>query len=458
MPPRSRQGIRVSRLTAVLQSSHPARAVIYAFAFAVGIGTALLMLPVAAADGSVTDLRTALFTSTSAVCVSGVAVVDTATHWSTFGQVVILLGVQTGGFGIMTFASLLGLLVSRRLGLRTRLVAQAETNSLQLGDVNRVLRGVAVVSFTVELLVAAMLTARLWVGGGVSLGRAAWLGLFHAVSAFNNAGFALWSDNLIRYVSDPWFCLPIAMAVIVGGLGFPVLFELGRGYRTPRRWSVHTKITLLGTTALISGGTVALLTLEWTNPGTLGPLDTPGKVLAGFFSSVMPRTAGFNSLDYGKMGEESLMVTDLLMFIGGGSASTAGGIKVTTFTILFFAILAEVRGDEVVEAFGRRVPAAALRQALSVALLGVATVVAGTLAMLKMTNLGLDRVLFEVVSAFSTAGLSTGITPTLPPAAQNLLVALMFIGRVGTVTLASALALRHRPRLYQLPEERPIIG
>lgn len=437
---------------------HPAQAVIYAFALAVGIGTALLMLPASAADGSTTSFRTALFTSTSAVCVTGLAMVDTGTHWSTFGQVVILLGIQTGGFGIMTFASLLGLLVSRRLGLRTRLVAQAETNSLQLGDVRQVLIGVAVTSLLIEGIVAGMLAARLWIGGDAGLGRAAFLGIFHSVSAFNNAGFALWSDNLMRYVADPWFCLPIAAAIILGGLGFPVVFELRRELRRPRRWSVHTKITLLATVVLLVGGTVALTTLEWTNPGTLGPLNAPAKLLAGFFQSVMPRTAGFNSLDYGKMGEESLLITDVLMFIGGGSASTAGGIKVTTFTVLLFAILAEARGDESVEAFGRRVPRAALRQALSVALLGVAAVAAGTLAMLEMTDLGLDRVLFEVVSAFATVGLSTGITPTLPPAAQYLLVALMFTGRVGTVTLASALALRQRRKLYQLPEERPIIG
>lgn len=458
MPQFHRGATLRSRLSHALRLHHPAQAVIYAFAVAVGIGTVLLMLPISATDGHVTQFRTALFTSTSAVCVTGLAMVDTATHWSTFGQVVILLGIQTGGFGIMTFASLLGLLVSRRLGLRTRLVAQAETNSVQLGDVRRVLRGVALTSFAIEGVVAALLAARLWLGGDVGLGRAVYLGLFHAVSAFNNAGFALWSDGLVQFVADPWFCLPIAAAIILGGLGFPVIFELYREPLTPRRWSVHTKITLLATIALLVGGTIVLMALEWTNAGTLGPLSAPAKVLAGFFQSVMPRTAGFNSLDYGKMGEESLLVTDVLMFIGGGSASTAGGIKVTTFTILLFAILAEARGDEAVEAFGRRVPRAALRQALSVALLGVATVMAGTLAMLEMTTLGLDRVLFEVVSAFATVGLSTGITPTLPPAAQYLLVALMFTGRVGTVTLASALALRQRRKLYQLPEERPIIG
>lgn len=430
----------------------------YAFAVAVGVVTVLLMLPVSATDGGVTSFRIALFTATSAVCVTGLSVVDTATHWSTFGQVVILAGIQCGGFGIMTFASLLGLLVSRRLGLRTRLVAQAETNALQLGDVGRVLRGVALISLSVELLVAVALTLRLLARGGVPFGRACYLGIFHSVSAFNNAGFALWSDNLVRYVSDPWFCLPIAAAIILGGLGFPVLFELRREHRSPRRWSVHTKITLLATVVLLLGGTVALLALEWTNPGTLGPLDTPAKVLAGFFQSVMPRTAGFNSLDYGKMDEESLMATDVLMFIGGGSASTAGGIKVTTFTILLFAILAEVRGEESVEAFDRRVPAPVLRQALAVALLGVAMVVGSTVVMLQLTDVGLDRALFEVISAFATVGLTTGITPGLPPSAQYLLVALMFTGRVGTVTLASALALRHRRRLYQLPEERPIIG
>jgi len=281
--------------------------------------------------------------------------------------------------------------------------------------------------------------------------------VFHSVSAFNNAGFALYSDNLIRFVTDPWVSLPIAAAVILGGIGFPVLFELQRNLRRPSRWTIHTKITLLGTAVLLVGGSAFVLTAEWSNP-TLGPLGVPGKLLAGFFQGVMPRTAGFNSLDIAQLNTGTWLGTDVLMFIGGGSAGTSGGIKITTFTVLLFVIYSEVRGDDDTTVFGRRISTGAQRQALSVALLGVAAVVLPAIVFAMTTPFTLDEILYEVISAFATVGLSTGITGDLPTAHQLVLVALMFVGRTGTVTLATALALRHRDRLYRFPEERPIIG
>jgi potassium uptake TrkH family protein len=421
--------------------------------------TALLMLPVAAETGETTTFRQALFTATSAVCVTGLAVVDTPTHWSAFGEVVILVGIQAGGFGIMTLASLLGLLASRRLGLRTRLLTSWETKAEGLGDVRRVLRGVARTTFVVEGLVALALTARFWLGHNQAPGRALYSGVFHAVSSFNNAGFSLYSDNLMRFTSDPYVCLPIAVAVILGGLGFPVLFELRRELKSPKTWSLHTKTTLLTYALLLVGGAAVISAFEWTNPGTLGPLSVPGKLLAGFFQGgVQPRTAGFNSLNVAKMHPASLLVTDVLMFIGGGSGSTAGGIKVTTFMVLFFAIVAEARGEAHVDAFGREMGSPVLRQALTVALLGVALVVSGTLVLLAVSGLPLDQVLYEATSAFATVGLSTGITADLPATGQYLLVVLMFLGRTGPVTLATALVLRERRRLYRQPEERMLVG
>ena len=439
--------------------AHPAHVVTFGFAAAITVVTALLMLPLARPDGVGTSFRTALFTATSAVCLTGLTVVDTPTHWSTFGELVILIGIQFGGFGIMTSASLLGLLVSRRLGLRTRLLAAAETKSLGLGDVRRVIRGVALVSIAVEAIVAVVLILRLWLGYGEPLGRAAYYGIFHSVSAFNSAGFVLYSDNLVRFVTDPVVCLPIAAAVLLGGIGFPVLFELRRELGRPRRWSLHTKTTVLTYMLLLAGGTAAMITFEWRNPQTLGPHAIPGKLLAAFFQGgVQPRSGGFNSLDVGAMYETTWLVNDALMFIGGGSAGTAGGIKVTTFMLLFYAIVAEARGDPTVDAFGRQVPSAVLRQALTVALLGVAMVATGTLALLAISGLDLDRVVFEATSAFGTVGLSTGITASLPAAGHYVLIALMFVGRTGPITLASALALRERHRFYRLPEERPIVG
>ncbi len=429
-----------------------------AFAAGVAVGTALLALPVARAGPGSASFLEAVFTATSAVCVTGLAVVDTPTYWSGFGEVVILALIQIGGFGIMTLASLLALLVARRLGLRTRLTAQAETKSLGLGDVRRVLLGVAAFSLTFEAIAALILTLRLATRYDEPLGQAVYHGIFHAVSAFNNAGFALYSDNLIRFATDPVVSVTIAVAIIAGGLGFPVLFELRRELFTPSTWTLHTRIVVWATLILLVVGTAAVTAFEWSNPNTLGPLSVPGKLLAGFFQGVQPRTAGFNSLSYGDMNETTWLVTDVLMFIGGGPAGTAGGIKVTTFAVLAFMILAEVRGDPTVHVHNRRLPAGAQRQALSVALLGLGVVVTSTLAMLAMSDEKLDRVLFEAVSAFSTVGLSTGITADLPSSAQTLLIVLMFLGRVGTITLASALALRSRPILYRLPEERPIIG
>jgi trk system potassium uptake protein TrkH len=287
---------------------------------------------------------------------------------------------------------------------------------------------------------------------------AVWHGAFHSVSAFNNAGFSLYSDSLMGFVRDPWICLPVCMAVIVGALGFPVVFELVRELRVPERWSVHTRITLAGSAVLLVAGTFAVLAFEWSNPRTLGPLDVPGKVLAAFFQGTMPRSGGFNSVDYAWMNPETLALTDALMFIGGGSAGTAGGIKLTTFFLLAFVLLAEVRGDLDVVVGNRRIPMAAQRQALTIALLGVALVFTGTLILQAFTSHPPDRVLFEAISAFATVGLSTGITPSLPPAAQLILVVLMFLGRVGTITVATGLALRGRKVLYRLPEERPIVG
>lgn len=444
-------------------TAHPARTVVLGFAGVVAVGTVLLMLPLAAEDGGVTSLLTALFTSTSAVCVTGLAVVDTGMYWSGFGEGVILALIQVGGFGIMTMASLLALLVSGRLRLRMQLTAQAETKSLGIGDVRRVLVGVAGTTLAVELGVGAFLALRFRYGYGNGFAEAAYLGFFHAVSAFNNAGFGLHVDSLTRYSQDPWVTLPIALAVILGGIGFPVLLELlrhrNRVRTTGRRnWTLHTKLTVITTVVLLVVGTVLTGLLEWTNPATLGAHDVPGKILDSFFYSAMSRTAGFNSLDIGALHASTLLMTCVLMFIGGGSAGTAGGIKVTTFAVLAAAIVAEVRGEPNSSVLGRRLAPHVLRQALTVALLGVGLVVAATLAVLSVSEAPLDAVLFEVVSAFATVGLSTGITADLPALGQLILVGLMFIGRIGPITLVSALALRERTRRYELPEERPVIG
>ena len=437
---------------------HPARLVPLAFLLAILVGTSLLMLPISRAGPGGAPLLTALFTSTSAVCVTGLIIQDTSTYWSGFGQGIILILFQIGGFGIMTGATLLGLLVTRRLRLSNRLVAQAETRSIALGDVAGVTRLILIVTVSVELATAAILVLRLRYSHQEPWDAAIWNGFFHALSAFNNAGFSTYSDSMTRFVADPVIIVPITVAVTLGGLGFPVLYELHRKPGRPVRWSVHTKITLLGTTVLLIGGSVAVLGFEWSNPETLGPLDWTEKLLASTFHSAMTRSGGFNSVDIGKMQVETLAVSYVLMLIGGGSAGTAGGIKVTTFLVLGFVVLAEVRGERDATAFRRRISSDVQRQALSVVLLAVGVVAAATLLLLSITDFDLRDVLFEIISAAATVGLSTGITADLPPAGHVLLIILMFVGRVGTVTVATAFALRSRQRPYRYPEERPIVG
>ena len=438
--------------------AHPAQVGVAAFALTIAIGTALLMLPVARTGPGGSTLLEALFTATSAVCVTGLVVVDTATHWTPFGQVVIMLLIQVGGLGIMTFASVVGLSVLRKMSLRSRITAAAESGSVGLENVRGLLLGIVTTSVVIELCVAALLGARFLFGYGEPPGRAVWLGLFHAVSAFNNAGFALFSDNLMSYATDPWISLPIAAAVILGSLGFPVLVQLRRYPRLPRKWVMNTRIVLAATVVLLVAGTVYLTAVEWSNPATLGQFAGPDKVLAGFFQSVQARSGGFNTVDWGRMDSASLLGTDVLMLIGGGPAGTAGGIKVTTFAVLFFVLVAEIRGEGAVNVFGKQLARAVQRQAITIVLIAVALIAASTVVLMLLTDFSLDVLLFEVISAFATVGLSTGITASLPVGGQVLLMLLMFIGRLGPITFASALALRQRPAAFELPIERPIIG
>ena len=448
----------MASLTGWLGRRHPTQLIVAAFAAGILLGAGLLMLPFATESGESASFLTAIFTSTSSICVTGLVVVDTPTYWSTFGEVVIMLLVQVGGFGIMTLASLLLFLLAGRLGLRGRLLAQAEVAAPLLADVRRLVFAVVKLSLIFEAIGAAVLALRWWTAYDYSLGRSIYLGIFHSITAFNNAGFALWTDNLTPFATDAWICVTVALLIIAGGLGFPVWLELSRLWRRPRRWSLHTKLTVLVTAVLIVGGTGAVLAFEWSNSGTLGTFDVGGKLLAGFFQGVTPRTAGFNTVDYGEMELETLFVTDFLMLVGAGSASTGGGIKVTTLALLALMVWAELRGDPHVTAFSRRLPAHVQRQAFAVATIALSAVVISTLALMANSEFTLSQSLFEAFSAFGTVGLSTGITADVATAGQWILVALMYLGRVGPHTLGVALALRERQRLYGFPEERPIIG
>jgi len=437
---------------------HPAQYIVVTFLATSVVGTILLLLPVATRAPGGASFTTALFTATSATCVTGLIVVDTPVYWSGFGQVVILALIQVGGLGIMTLTSLLMIVLSRRLGIRQRVIAAAQTGSLRLGDVKSLVLAVIKMTIAVESAVALILLMRFWVTHDYGFGRAACLAVFHAVSAFNNAGFALFSDSLIGYRTDTILLVVIALAVITGGLGFPVWRQIAAHPRQPRHWDLHTKITVLTTVGLITVGSASFMWFEWTNSATLGPLSIEHSAVNGFFQSVTTRTAGFNAIDIAGLREASHLLTTILMFIGGGSGSTAGGIKVTTFALLGWVMWAEVRGERDVEVFNRRVPTDVQRQALTVALMAVGGAVGSSMLLLTLTPFEIADVVFESVSALGTVGLSTGITPSLTVPAQLVVTVLMFVGRVGPPTVFAALVLRERGRLYRHPEERIIIG
>lgn len=437
---------------------HPAQAVTGGFTVAIVIGTILLALPVSAAGPEGIGIGDALFTAVSAVCVTGLTVIDTQTAWSPFGQVIIMGLIQIGGLGIMVFASLIGLALARKLTVRGRANAVSEAKILGSGDVRSVLRGIVVTSLLIEAAVFVPLWIRFLSAYDHSPASAAWHAMFHAVSSFNNAGFALYSNNLIGFATDPFILLPLAVATILGGLGFPVLMQLRREFRRPLHWSLNTNLVIAATAVLLISGWIYITAIEWSNPNTFGPFSTGGKLLAGFFASVQTRTSGFNAVDIGAMNDTTWFGMDILMFIGGGPAGTAGGIKVTTFAVLGFIMWAEFRGAGAVNIFGKRLSRAVHRQAITVALTAVGAVVVSTVALMLASGNSLDRSLFESISAFGTVGLSTGITGSLSQSSELILIVLMFLGRVGPLTLGTALALRPRRILYELPKESPVIG
>ncbi|MBO9555424.1 potassium transporter TrkG [Cellulomonas sp.] len=440
-----------------LARQSPARLAVGVFGGVIAIITVLLLAPWATAAGTPAPFVDALFTATSATTVTGLVVVPTGSYWSIWGLVVILVAIQIGGLGVMTLASLLGMAVSRRIGLTQRLLVSSETKTTRLGEVGSLVRTVIVTSVVLEVSIALVLFPRFRLEGE-GWGTSAWHAAFYAISAFNNAGFVPTVEGLAPFASDWWVLLPIIVGVFVGSLGFPVILNVGARLRDARRWNLHSKLTITTSIALVVAGSILVAAFEWTNPRTFQPLGPSATALASLFAGVMPRSGGFSTVDIGAMHESTWLLMDALMFVGGGSASTAGGIKVTTLAVMLLAIVAESRGDRDVEAYGRRVPREALQVAIAVSLISATLVLVASLLLLAMTGDTLDRILFEVISAFGTCGLSTGLTPELPTAAKYVLSVLMFVGRTGTMTLAAALALRNRRRVIRYPEERPIIG
>lgn len=436
----------------------PIQSVPLAFTVATAAGVGALLLPMASTNPGSARVIDSVFTAVSAICVTGLTIVDTPTHWTTFGHVVIMLLIQLGGIGVMTFATVVGLGVLGRISLRARLTAATEVKSEGLSNLKELIFQILRITLIIEGSISVLLAGRLALAYHYPLGKALWYGVFHAVSSFNNAGFALYSDNLMGFVGDPWICLPISAGIILGGVGFPVFIQLRAHLFQVLRWSMNTRLVLVMTVLLLLVGTIYITVLEWRNPATLGPLAWDDKLLAGFFQSVQTRTAGFNSIDIGKMYPGTWIGMDMLMFVGAGPAGTAGGIKVTTFAVLFFIAWTEIRGDDAVNIMGKRLARSVHRQAITVTMLALAIVLFITTVIVLISPFNLEPVLFECLSAFGTVGLSTGITAQIGTASQLLLCLLMYLGRLGPISFATALALRPRKRLYELPRERPIIG
>ena len=433
---------------------NPAQTIVLGFATIILAGTFLLSLPVASAAGRPVPLLTALFTATSATCVTGLVVVDTATYYSLFGQLVIMLLIQLGGLGYMTVATLMAMIIGRRIGLRDRLVLQEAHNLYTVGGIVRFTRNVVLLTLGIETVGALILASR-WIPE-FGLTRGVYYGVFHSISAFNNAGFDLMGDfrSLTRYVTDLTVNLTVAGLLITGGLGFTVLTDLLR----PRRYSLHVRVVLTTTAVLIVLGTALILLLESSNTATLGAMPWGGRLLAAFFQSVTPRTAGFNTIETGSLREPTLMLIIALMFIGASPGGTGGGIKTTTFVAPMAVILSMLRGRPDPELFRRRLPPIVVYKAVTIALLSVAFVVTMATVLSLLEGVKFIAALFEIASGFGTVGLTTGITPGLGAAGRIVVIASIFTGRVGLLTMAFALARRQRPADYRLPEERLYIG
>ncbi len=441
------------------RSLTPAQLIVLSFLGAIAAGTLLLALPFTHAPGYRVSVLDALFTATSAVCVTGLVVVDTGSAYNRLGQFVIMVLFQAGGLGILTLGALLALATRRRVGFSQRMRLQAQVNALQVGGVIRLVRSIFVVVLTTELLGAALLYLRFAQTVGVSDG--VFYALFHSISAFNNAGFALYPDSLTRFVGDPLVNLTVIALIVLGGLGFVVILDIFARFRERRRtpFSLTSKLVLVSTVVLTAGALVFITVLEWANPATLAPLPLGSKLLGSLFQAVVPRTAGFNTLDYSQMTTASLVMTILLMFIGANPSSTGGGIKTVTFVVLLGSAWAVIRNKGELNLYGRRVALFTVVRAGVIAF-GAAMTIGAAVTLLAVSDAdkGLLNLLFEAVSAFATVGLSLGVTAELSVFGKWVIIVLMYLGRVGLVTFALALVEEEPDRDIRYPTEDVTIG
>jgi len=450
---------------------HPTQVVAGAFTAIILLGTFLLTLPIATNSGKMTPFLDALFTATSATTVTGLSTLNVETHWNLFGHVVIGLLIQIGGFGIVGFASLVAILLEGKISLKNRMLTSSEAGSTA-SNIRGLLLNVLKIMLFFQALLFVFLFWRFiteykyeW---NVALGH----GVFHAVSAFNNAGFALYADSMMGFARDGWILIPIFVTVFIASVGFPTIVEIRdraklklakilkrkAPYSMPEQWSLNSRITLWGSAVLLVGGTIAIAVLEWNNPKTIGTLLTVDKIIDSIFAAVMPRTAGFNSVDILGMLPGTWLVTDVLMFIGGASVSTSGGIKIGTAVVLFYIVYTEVRGETAVNIGNRRLPRSMQRQALTIVTVTSFVIIGATLLLRLTTPFTLDQILLVVFSAVGTVGLDSGMVSTMNDGAKFLVSLLMLFGRLGPIVVATSIALRRTRRHFEYPKERPLIG
>jgi trk system potassium uptake protein TrkH len=432
------------------------RLIVYGFIALVAGGTALLKLPWATTDGI--SLVNAFFVAVSCSTVTGLSTVAIPETFTRFGELVMMVLMQLGGLGIMTVTTLAALLVGQRVGFRRLITVSEETeNAGSPRNTLRLVFQIARITFLVELLGAVALSIG-FVQGGLGLGEGVFQGIFHAIMAFCNAGFAtLPGDDLIPYAGNWLIVVALVCVITLGGLGFPVLVDLYH-YRQSPRLSVHTRVVLITSSALVVIGVLSVAVMEWTNPHTLGGESMSTKAAMSLFQGVTPRTAGFQTVSYPEMREPTLLVQTVLMFIGTAPTSTGGGIKVTTLALVVLIVAAQVRGQERITLFWRTLPRPLISRALSVLAVASLLVLLSTLALMVSDGLELLPALFEVTSAFGTVGLSLDVTPHLSTFGKILISVVMFLGRVGPITIIVALAARQRTPHYRYPEEEIAIG
>lgn len=413
----------------------PTRVIALMFVAIISVGTGLLMLPLSSQSGESCAFLDALFTATSATCVTGLVPFDTGANWSGFGQAVILCMIELGGLGFMSAASLFIFLLRRKVGLRQRMVMAQALSLNDMEGVVRLQKWVLGGSLSIQAIGATVLTLRFWPRFG--WGKAIWYGVFHSVSGFCNAGFDIFGtgNSLLELNSDPVVLITLMVLIVVAGLGFFVWEELAR-VRRFRNFSVYTKLVLITTGVLILGGAVLFLILEWNNPGTLGNMSSADKVMNAFFQSVTLRTAGFASVDQAALTPAGKGLSLILMLIGGSSGSTAGGLKTVTFIVLLLFIWTRARGKNTVTAFRRTIPTDKVMDAMTIAFIMIALVVLGAVLICATSPVSFTDGLFETVSALATVGVTAGVTASLSIPAQILIVVFMYFGRVGVLTIS----------------------